>query len=82
MEELSIFDKIQFLKAKGKSVFSCSWCNKYFLKAREIFESGKYPNNLNTITDESTAKEMVLEYYNRYFEDELKQYISSLNNIA
>ena len=39
MEELSIFDKIQFLKAKGKSVFSCSWCNKYFLKAREIFLS-------------------------------------------
>ena len=76
MEELSIFDKIQFLKAKGKSVFSCSWCNKYFLKAREIFESGKYPNNLNTITDESAAKEMVLEYYNRYFEDELESLLT------
>lgn len=77
---LSIKDKIELLKKKGKSAFSSEMSYKYFEIITRLFEDdGSYPDlsNLN----KSTAQAAVRNYYKNVLPKIIDKYVEQLKQL-
>lgn len=77
----TIVEKLRIIEDSGDVVFKNELVKKYFRKAQEIFLSGKYPKDLDTINDVDEAKNRVINYYEKDFSDEFKKYTEEISKI-
>ena len=78
---MSIYDKINLLDAKGQSAFSSELCYKYFQKAKEAFEAdGSFPD-LASYTNKSKAQAAVRKYYKEKLPRIMSVYIDLIKSL-
>lgn len=82
MGDMTIADKIAFLESKGEEAFSCNMCYLYFLKAKEVFGAGEYPNDIVDTKSKAVAQKKIKEYYKNNFEKEIIKYIEEIKKLA
>lgn len=76
-----IQEKIDHLKAKDKSAFASTLVYATFLKIKEIFDDGSFPN-LSIIEKKTEAERAVRAYYRNEFPKRLKKYMDEIPTIT
>ena len=77
---LVICEKIDYLKARDKSIFANTLVYAFFLKAQEIFDDGSFPD-LSKIEKKTAAEKAVREYYKDVFPEKLTKYMEEIQKI-
>ena len=78
--DAAVWEKIEYLKGKGESVFACKMVYAYFLEIEKVFKQEEFPD-LSKVETKSKAVRQVREYYKNIIPKKIQEYINNLREI-